>query len=425
MKRTVKENISPVKFTVLANSPARIVSQYREYAWAKQYQICTEIIKALKSPIRSMIIHPKGKIVDCRYHNATTDTVLATVERSNMLRKNKEFLAQFIRDARLGKTIKKGAKKKVGVLRQQKYAHDLRKLDNHAQKPFDEITQEDMEDFILDLEEGRITKADGTRYAEETQVAIKKIVIKFYKWLNDGHTPELVEWIDTSYSLPDYQAPSKDDIEKMVGLMTSNTSDRMIRNRAIVMTLFDSGMRADELLNVRINHLVEENGTYQVRVEFSKTQKRTISLPFATKYIKEWLDEHPLRNEPLAQLFPLRYQALNMVVKRAGQKIGQEITPHSLRHSSATYWAGRLTQYQLNYRMGWSMDSKQASRYIDRAGLDQERVSMVARTENMNQLQEQNEELHRRLALMEEQMSRFMERDKAEVLKILELVKNQ
>lgn len=415
----------PSKLTMSSYSPARALGTHCQNSGLNMYESPYTNFKTKKEEKKPMEIHPEGKIVDVKYRGYSTEKVLKAVEKSKLLPENEELIKQFIRDARLGKTIKKGAKKKVGLLRQAKYSQDLKKLDKYFKKPLTEVTETDMENFILDLEEGAVSKKNGEPYAPETQIAIKKIVIKFYKWLNNGEIPEIVDWIDTSCEIKDYDAPSKEEIEKLLIIMTSREPESLIRNRALLMVLFDSGARADELLNMRLKHLEEENGDYKVRIEFSKTQKRTLSLPFATKYLKEWLDIHPARTEPLAQLFPMSYSNLCHLVKRLGRFIGRKMTPHTLRHSSATYWAGKLTQYQLCYRMGWSMNSKQPARYIDRAGIDQERISQVVKAEGMSRVQEQNEELHRRLALMEEQLQRFMETDKAEVRKILALVRDQ
>jgi len=372
------------------------------------------------------VIHPEGHIRDKKYEWCATKDLAGTIARSELLAENKALLERFVMDARLGKTILKGAKKKVGILRQVKYLQDLKKLDKYFQKPLDKVEQPEMERFILDLEEGRLKTLTGKPYAPETQVCMKKIIIKFYKWINGGkYAPDLVAWIDTSCHIKDYKAINKEQVDVMLMQITSNTSHNLIRNRAILAFLFDSGCRADELLNIRLKHLTLENGNYKARVEFSKTKPRTISVPFCKAYLDAWLDTHPARDNPLSQLFPLSYDALEKVVNQGGKCLKWHLTPHSLRHSSVTYYARSLSRYQLCYRYGWAMSSRQPDRYIDKEGLDQEKVAEIVEADKVNRLSRENSQLNQRMALLEDQLDRLMKADKEELRHIIATVLSQ
>ncbi|MFH1174366.1 MAG: site-specific integrase [archaeon] len=365
-----------------------------------------------------MKIHQEGHIP---IWDVTFERIQARLDanKDGFLPDNLELIKRFVMDAKLGKTIKGRAKKKVGEKRILKYLQDLKKLDQYLNKPFNQSTEQDIERFILDLEEGRVKTVIGNPYKQETQVVIKKLVKKFYRWLGK---PELTDWIDTSIEPTEYRAISKEQVDNIVNLCTSTKSQLLLRNRAIMMFLFDAGVRADELLNIRISHLSRENDIYKVRIEFSKTKKRTISLPFCTKYLNEWLDAHSLRNEPLAQLFPLNYNMLRELVKRMGCVIKVRLTPHSLRHSSATYWCQHLTPYELCYRMGWGMSSRMPQRYIDREGLQQEKAAKIVKAARMEQLEADNTTLSRRLAILEDQLNRL---DIEEATKIINMVKTR
>ncbi len=370
-------------------------------------------------------IHPEGKI-DAK-PVISFERIIARLDenRDNLLPENRDVLKRFIRDARLGKTILGREKKKVGLKRLLKYIQDLKKLDVYFKRPFADLSEQDFERFILDLEDGVITTSDGKPYALETQVVIKKMIKKFYKWFEGDNVevPRKVRWIDTSYELPEYVALSKEEVDKIVALHTSNTSFNLVRNRAILMFMFDSGIRAEELLNIRMRHLTMKNVDYVVRIEFSKTKKRTITLPFCKNFLDIWLEVHPMPQEPSAQLFPISYNALLHVVHRLGETIGRRITPHSMRHSSATYWCQHLTTYELCYRFGWSMSSKMPQRYIDREGLNQEKANKIVKVARVEGLEQENALLARRLAALEDQMTKFFEKDTEEAKKIVRIVK--
>ena len=373
---------------------------------------------------RDIKIYPEGKI-DAR-PVISFDRIIARLDsnRDDFLPENVVLLKKFIYDAYLGKTILGREKKKVGLKRLLKYIQDLKKLDVYFKKPFGDITEYDMERFILDLEDGVLKTPDGHAYAGETQVVIKKMIKKFYKWLEGDNVevPRKVRWIDTSVEPIEYVSLSKDELDKVLSLMTSNSSYNLVRNRALLMFLFDSGLRAEEVLNIRMKHLTLKNDDYVVRVEFSKTKKRTITLPFCKEFLNSWLDMHPMPNEPSAQLFPITYNALRGVVNRVGDIVKKHITPQSLRHSSATYWCQHLTPYELCYRLGWSMSSKMPQRYIDREGLSQEKASKVVKAAKVESLEQENALLARRLATLEDQMTKFFEKDVEEAKKIIRMV---
>lgn len=363
-----------------------------------------------------------GRIIDAKYRWIQELDLEAYIEKTGMLQHNKVLLLRFVQDARLGKTIKQGAKKKIDKPRLVKYVQDLKKLDAYFRKPLDAIDQADMERFILDLEEGRLVQTTGKPYGIETQVCIKKIVIKFYKWLNGGKRPDLVDWIDTSYKVKDYRAPREEQIRNILDRMSSNDPGELMRNRALIMVLFDSGARADELGNVRLEHISKEEGIYKMRIAFSKTRPRTVSLPLCTEYLDKWLRVHPFIEDRQRQLFPLTYTAMHHMIQRAGKRAAIKMTPHTIRHASATYWARHLSRYQLCQRMGWALSSKQPDRYIDQEGLGEEKVTQVVEQNNMQRMALENAQLNRRLAVMEEQFERLLKAEKEELRQIIKKV---
>jgi site-specific recombinase XerD len=432
MKRIIKENalsegVSPKFEQCCKIAPPVVRTGLFEKRNIKQDKIKAESLLRYKDESNLMKIHPEGKIDAKRY--PTFEDVLDRLDsnKDNFLPDNRIIIRRFVYDARLGKTVIGKQKKKIGVKRIQKYLQDLKKLDDYFKKPLDSLTSEDMERFILDLEEGRVKTAKGSAYALETQAVIKKLIKKFYKWLwgNNRIFPEIVEWIDTSVEVQDYSALRKEEIDKMVGMIISSKSEIMIRNRALIMVLFDAGLRAEEMLNVRLKHIYFEGENYKMRVEYSKTKKRTITLPMCKCFLDDWLDVHPMRTESEAQLFPMTYDNLRMAIKRSGAVIKAEITPHSLRHSSATYWCQHLTPYELCYRLGWSMSSKMPQRYIDREGLYQEKAEKIIKATNMTRLEEENAKLNRRLASMEDQMNKLLGKDYDEARKIVQIVKQE
>lgn len=361
--------------------------------------------------IASIPIHDEGKI-DIHQSSLWLRRSLNRVENDpDMIPENKKLILDFIRDCALGKTVIGRSKKKIGPATCLKYINAFRILCKVFDKSFHDVTQKDMEKFVQDLEDDRIRCKSGKPYSEETKTGLKKAIRKFWKW-KDGNNrtyPELVEWIDTYVSVKDVPALIRAEVEKMI----DHTADS--RNRALIMVLFDSGARIEELLNVRLKkeHLFwkEEVGCYMIRLEFSKTKPRTISLPLSTKLLKSWLEVHPGKDNPSAQLFPLSYPNLRMILQRIGRKaLGKRVTPHMLRHSSATYYANRLkNQYKLCYRYGWTMASNMVNRYIDREGILEVETPEIVKNDEISTANRENQALKEELSIVKESHSELGE----------------
>lgn len=336
-------------------------------------------------------------------------------EAKDVIPKNKELILSFVNDCELGKTIKHKEKKKIGESRCLKYLTMLKMISVWLKKPFDKVDQDDMEKFVMNLEKDRVLTKQHGKYGDETKADIKKVIKKFYKWLlgNNDHYPEIVSWIDTFVKPKEIPALSREEIDRMV----EQTSK--VRDKALIMLLFDSGARIEEFLNIRLKHLAKKDDYYQVRIEFSKTKPRTISLPLSTKYIEEWLAVHPDKNNSEAQLIPGTYASVRATLQRIGQRVLKKgVHPHLLRHSSATYYCNRLNTFQLAYRYGWSMSSEQPARYIDREGIHEEETAQIIKTDEVGKVRKENKELQENVTQLKvdydemreimEKMNRFM-----------------
>lgn len=352
---------------------------------------------------------------------------------------NRKLILAFLKDCKLGKTIKNKAKKKLGPARLLKYINLLSRLSQWFGKPFDQVTIKDMEGVVSDLESGKykkirvkirtiktktgkkriVTKTETEQpLADDTKVDFKNTIKKFYRWLL-GETPgffELTNWIETYTEEKEIRALTREEIEKVANACK-------IRDRAMIMALFDSGARIEEFLNLRIGDLTRKDTHFMVRIKHSKTKPRTISLPMSTEALNNWLAAHPNKNNPQAPLFPVNYDTVRKILNRTTQAILEKnANPHLLRHSSVTYYCHKLNQYQLCYRYGWSMASKQPQRYIDREGINEEETAKLVKQEDTqtlkNKIREMEEaEVLRREALLKEleklkALERALEKDK-------------
>ena len=174
------------------------------------------------------------------------------------------------------------------------------------------------------------------------------------------------------------------------------------RNKAILALLWDLNARNHEITLLRIKNIriKEKYGEGEVPYE-AKTGSGPILLTFSFPYVRDWINEHPFRNEPNARLIcntengkPLLpgmvYDTMYLLKKRIIRLIeSEEIkdtkekeklqyllktkkwNPYCIRHSSITADSDYLPEYALKKKVRWSMNSRQGSRYIkNRMGND-------------------------------------------------------
>jgi integrase/recombinase XerD len=167
------------------------------------------------------------------------------------------------------------------------------------------------------------------------------------------------------------------------------------RNKAALALLWDLDARPHEVTLLKIKHirLRERYGEGEIPHE-AKTGTGPVLLTCSFPYVRDWLNEHPFRNESNARLIcnlltgrPIKADALWTVMKQLRYRIMRLIesgsitdseekdkleyllktkkwNPYCIRHSAITSDSDFLPEYALKKKVRWSMNSKQGSRYI-------------------------------------------------------------
>jgi hypothetical protein len=174
------------------------------------------------------------------------------------------------------------------------------------------------------------------------------------------------------------------------------------RNKAAITLMWDLDARPHEITLLKIKHvrLKEKYGEGEIPYE-AKTGSGPILLTLSFPYVRDWLNEHPFKNEPNAQLIcslitgsPIRSDSLWTMMKQLRIRIQRllqngsitsteerknmefllktkKFNPYCLRHSAITSDSDYLPEYALKKKVRWSMNSKQGTRYIkNRLGND-------------------------------------------------------
>ncbi|MDD5191517.1 MAG: tyrosine-type recombinase/integrase [Candidatus Nanoarchaeia archaeon] len=240
-------------------------------------------------------------------------------------------------------------------------------------KLIEEATKEDIQRVIAQLNQ--------TDYSEETKVCFKIAIRKLYKMIRGveekGEYPPEVKWISTSLAKNHKKLPeellTQDEIEQII-----RSADNL-RDKTLLSTLAESGARISEIGTMSIKQVSFEE--YGARLTISgKTGTRKILVISSTPYLQEWINRHPLNNNPDANLWYnssqknhyLSYARIVAILKEAAKRAGikKRVYCHLLRHSQATHMASIMTEGQMKPYFGWTQGSKMASVYVHMSGKD-------------------------------------------------------
>ena len=274
-------------------------------------------------------------------------------------------------------TFEKNLKlKKYGDSRILKYWIILRRIHNMMGICFKDAKKEDIEKLILSVEK-------NPNYSEWSKYDYRVIVRFFYRWLFfksfEGDYPDIVDWIEIrkkgNNSLNADIILTKEEIEQMANI-TNNP-----RDRALVLTLYESGCRIGELLNMRIKDISFDE--YGCRISVTgKTGNRRVRMIEYSKDLLAWLDSHPFKNNPESYVWVclnkpspehmLSTTAVNNLLKDLARRcnISKPIHPHVFRHARATHLAKHLPEAIMKQLFGWTQDSKMAGVYYHLSGKD-------------------------------------------------------
>jgi integrase/recombinase XerD len=254
----------------------------------------------------------------------------------------------------------------IGVPRLLKYENCFKNLDPLLfGKPMVDASKEDLERVAA------LIRARGD-WAPQTKADFLKMLHRYYKFLNGGVVPVRIAWLHVvdpqPEPIPYDELPSWDDVLAMAD------KTRWPRNRAFVTSIWEAGTRIGEHLVLRNRdvQLVEHGAN--LKVWKSKTQVRTVFVRLCVEDLKAWMFVHPRRDDPDAPFFcemqmpysVMQYAYAKKLIGRLKLKAGitKRVTPHRLRHGSASYFAHFLSSTDLDVKYGWKIGSDTKGRYI-------------------------------------------------------------
>lgn len=227
------------------------------------------------------------------------------------------------------------------------YVSDIEKIKRYftkkeIAKSLHQLTYHDLSDFLRELNYSGFSPYSQARLISSLKSFFKYLV---FEELIESDPSELLESPKIGRKLPD--TLDVHEIEAILQAIDHSTPDGM-RNRAIIETLYSSGLRVSELVNLELNRLHFDIGFIQVIGKGNKERLVPIGRD-AMKYVKMYLEEvrvHiPIKRESESYVFLNRrgkqlsrvmiFMIIKDLVSRAG--IHKTVSPHTFRHSFATH----------------------------------------------------------------------------------------
>ena len=244
----------------------------------------------------------------------------------------------------------------------------------HIKTDLDKLTVDDIDDFKKAVNNWRCK--DGKNRANTTKkqyfVGFKRFLYWYAKRYENTKYINLANQIEIRGMAP-RKLPSDllttEEVEKMIA------SADLLRDKAIIATLAESGCRMGELLSCRIKDVEFTNNGCKLTFPKGKTGSRTVPLVFAASYIDHYMRQHPERNYPDAPLWLTNrqnehrglaygtiYGIIRDIAKQAG--ITKRVHPHLFRHTAATQLSKIWSEPMMRTYLGWQAGSNMPSVYI-------------------------------------------------------------
>lgn len=226
----------------------------------------------------------------------------------------------------------------------ESYERDLRKMvsyfDSLGIDNIKKINSTNVNSYILKLEKDGLSPSTISRYCSSIKA--------FFMYLRDENIIDKIPMPDITRPKTERKIPQILTLDEMMKLleMPDVTTDKGVRDKAMLELLYATGIRVGELISLSVSDV----NTTLCYVECKASKKPRI-IPindYAAKAILTYLNEaraHLLKGKVSDTLFvnvngdPMTRQGFWKIIKEYGDKAGinTDITPHTLRHSFATH----------------------------------------------------------------------------------------
>ncbi|MEW6469814.1 MAG: site-specific tyrosine recombinase XerD [Bacteroidota bacterium] len=230
---------------------------------------------------------------------------------------------------------------------QQAYVHDIEKLlqffdyRKYDLSPF-QVELAHLQEFLKWINELGMTATTQSRVISGIRAFYKYLLLEN---LTSTDPTELLETPKTIRKLPDTLSP--EEIDRLIAAIDLSKKEGQ-RNRAMLETMYSSGLRVSELTGLKLSGLHFDIGF--IRITGKGDKERLVPIgSVAMKYISIYKEESrcrlPVKKDAEDILFlnsrggRLSRVMVFLIIKQLAASIGlrKKISPHTFRHSFATH----------------------------------------------------------------------------------------
>jgi len=261
-------------------------------------------------------------------------------------------------------------------------------------KPMSLWLGKDFRTATLEDLQGLIAKINSMDKSDATRSDYRRTIKQFYFWLEDfderllNDNFKVRESAKRIYKFLRREVSTSYKTKKIAPSEVLNDQDikqilekgcKTIQEKAIIMTLHETGMRSSDLLLTKISGFTtDKRGIGTIYTGEGKTGSRSVDIIRSVPFIQEHLILHPHRDDSNSLLFYYEdprngrikvmdherfYRTIRRIIEDSGIK--KKRNPHWFRHSRASLDAidGTMSESVRKVRMGWSNDTKMIANY--------------------------------------------------------------
>ena len=224
------------------------------------------------------------------------------------------------------------------------YLLDLAQFSNWLKQPLEKAKRENVQKFLA------ATLKDGTRARSVTRKTFA--LRRFYCFLLDESKIRKDPTLGIPLPKQDRKvgyAVTQTEVEAMVASLGASTLD--LRNRAMLLLMFGSGLRASELINLKLRDVDLESAIVQIWCGKGAKDGIVPLSPVSISALREYLEKSRPQLDPKAEspyLFvgrwgehgrgqPFTRQNLHHCVSEISKRVlGKRVSPHRFRAGCAT-----------------------------------------------------------------------------------------
>ena len=189
----------------------------------------------------------------------------------------------------------------------------------------------------------------NSNYSNKTINLYLTVIQNFFKYIGISTT---IKKVENTTNSKEYKYLTIPEIKKLIETIpeTTNKKELQLRNKTIILLMFSSGLRVNELINIKANDYYKQENNYYISIK-PKGKLNNIILPIApetSQAINLYLENKKKNNKYLFSNQThnkLTRQGINKILKqiaiKTDNKYNLNITPrissHIFRHSLARY----------------------------------------------------------------------------------------